>query len=119
MLTSDFRYSAYVEQVIDGDTFKAHVILADKGFYYYDMAILKFRLKDIDTWEKFAIKGDQEHKAKGLLAKEKAKELIEHRWVVLESHKAGKYGRWLAVVEVEEGVFLAELLRQDGHEKVT
>jgi len=117
MLRTDFRYEAYVENVIDGDTFKAHVLLVDKGFYLYDMAILKFRLKNIDTWEKFAIGGDQEHKAKGLIAKERAKELIEHKWVVIESHKAGKYGRWLATVEVENGIFLAELLRQDGHEK--
>lgn len=113
-LQSDYKYKAYVHQVLDGDTFDAFVLLADYGFNRYEVAIERFRLLGINTWE---IRGN--NKDKGLLAKTRTEHFLLHRWITLESHKTEKYGRWLASVNVVSDtgttILLSDLLIIEGH----
>jgi len=127
VLRSNYIYEkSYIERVVDGDTLIAHVILADYGFHVYQMTIKTFRLAGIDTWEKYAVHGNQENKQKGLAAKARVKELIEHKWVTLVSHKdrQGSFKRWLADVYLpgdepnSPKLKLSDILRTEGFEKV-
>ena len=127
----DYRFKVLPYENTDGDTFDAVVKMADFGFRFFVGADLRFRLAKIDTWEKRAVRGDQEHKAKGLAAKARTAELILGKWLWLTSEKdTEKYGRWLAVVELdkktcaelgaeEDQIFhLYEILKREGHEKI-
>lgn len=125
MFKTDYKYEAFCFRVIDGDTFEAFVLLQDYGFRKYEMAKERFRLAEIDTWE---MHGDQ--KPKGLSAKARTEELILHKWINLETKKdPGKYGRWIVKVTSPEllklyennqisGLYLHEILRSEGHEKI-
>jgi micrococcal nuclease len=92
-----WHYRAKIVRVIDGDSVEA---LIDKGFGDYRREHL--RLHGIDTPELRPRKGTPEErlaeKAEALRAKNRVIQLVEGREVVIRSHKAGKYGRWLATI---------------------
>lgn len=108
-----YWYEADVVSVYDGDTITARV---DLGF---NVTIeLRFRLSRIDAWE---VRGTE--RPLGLLARDRARELIDGKRVVINTMKdrTGKYGRYLADVYFlnEDGepgfTCLNDLLVQEGH----
>jgi len=125
MKTPSYQYRAFVSNVVDGDTIDAFVILQDYGFRKYEMAIERFRLANIDTWE---VRGEE--REKGLAAKARVEDLILNEWVTITSEKRpGKYGRWLGTIFMPHMVkafdagevssqYLHEVLRHEGHEKI-
>lgn len=108
-----YRYNASVVRVIDGDTFIANV---DLGFRVYHE--ITFRLARINTPETWRPKTEEEREL-GQLAKDRVIELIEFYSIVIETSKAGKYGRWIAEVYLPEldDKNLTDLLIEEGHEK--
>jgi endonuclease YncB( thermonuclease family) len=85
-------YKARVIEVIDGDTFKGEVDLR------FDVRITRhFRVFGIDTPEIFRPKTDSE-RVRGILAKDRASELLLDKEVEVKLHGTEKYGR--ALVEV-------------------
>ena len=111
-----YIYRAKLDRVIDGDTVDA---LIDVGF---DIWVKKrIRYMGIDTWESRT--RDLEEKKKGLLAKERNKELLEKvsskpGFFRLKSHGV-KYGRVLGELFIEdiEGkqYNINETLKTEGH----
>lgn len=91
-----YEYLATVVYVYDGDTFHADV---DLGFRAH-MKKLKFRMYGLNTPEIRG--GTEETKAAGRAARDRLKELVLGKKVVLYTHKdtTGKYGRWLATVHI-------------------
>jgi len=115
-LREDWVREGICTNVVDGDTIDVEI---DQGFH--DRKLIRLRLRGIDTWEN---RGD--NREKGLTATRALRELVEGKEVVVRTHKSGKYGRWLADVEIEVGVEpfgtrvidIATWLRGHGHEKV-
>lgn len=104
-----FEYRATVTQVIDGDTIDVSI---DLGF---DIShTLRVRLYGINTPETRT--KNKEEKAKGLAAKERLKDLIEGKSIVLKTQKddTEKFGRYLAEVFVDS-VSINKQLVQEGH----
>ena len=100
-----YEYQAYVERIVDGDTFEATV---DLGF---GVSIKQtFRLRGVDTPETFRprCEAEREH---GAQAKLFVMRWMLHHKVTIESSKTGKYGRWLAIVK-NNGEYLHEELRK-------
>ena len=112
-----YIYRAKLERVVDGDTIDA---LIDVGF---DIWVKKrIRYKGIDTWESRT--RDLEEKKKGLLAKERNKQLLEEvsskpGYFRLKSYGVGKYGRVLGELFIldSEGnqVCINQQLINEGH----
>ena len=100
-----YEYEAFVDRVVDGDTFEATV---DLGFGV--SVKTTFRLKDVDTPETFRPRNEAEREH-GVVAKLFVMRFMLHTKVLIKSSKTGKYGRWLAVVHNQEGENLADLLR--------
>lgn len=88
-----YEYNATVTRVIDGDTVEAMV---DLGFCTH--VNLNFRLFGIDTPEMHSTNLVEREKAQA--AKNRLIDLIEGKDVVVRTHKADKYGRWLAEIKV-------------------
>ena len=109
----DYRYRATVASVYDGDTFRADV---DLGFSAW-LKNVKFRMFGIDTPELRG--GTPETKAAGTAARDRLRELMPvGALVLIDSTKAGKYGRYLADVYLEaEGgvVHVNQVLLDEGH----
>ena len=80
-----------VINVVDGDTID---VLIDVGFYLTTQR--RFRLNRINCPETRT--KDKEEKKKGLEAKMFVKQLLQGQKVILETEKAGKYGRFLAEI---------------------
>ena len=94
---------------VDGDTFDCDI---DLGF---DVVLSKqrIRLAGIDTWESRT--RDLEEKAKGLIAKQFTKDMLENaEEVTIKSHGKGKYGRVLGEVYCDDKC-LNEELKLHGH----
>ena len=112
-----YIYRAKLDRVVDGDTIDA---LIDVGF---DIWVKKrIRYKGIDAWESRT--RDLEEKKKGLLAKERNKELLEKvsskaGYFRLKSYGVGKYGRVLGELFIldEEGkaICINQQLITEGH----
>ena len=106
-----YEYKAKLKRVVDGDTCDAYI---DLGF---DVSVKKrIRFMGVDTWESRT--RDLEEKAKGLLAKEYTKKMLEKNegCFKLISHGVGKYGRVLGEIFIEgEDKSLNELLKDNGH----
>ena len=92
-----FNYRAFVTGVYDGDSITIDI---DLGFNNW-MKNQKVRLFGINTPE---IRGEE--RPDGLVARDRLRELILDKEIVITSYKdkSGKYGRWLATV----------FLKQDG-----
>lgn len=107
-----YNYKAKVVRVVDGDTYDMEV---DLGFGIRFQA--RFRLRDVDTPETWRPKSDAEREH-GERATARVKELIEGKEVTIYSHKLGIYGRYSADVYLTGGINLADLLREEGLEKL-
>lgn len=98
-----FCYSAYVYNVVDGDTVDAEV---DVGFKL--TAKLRFRLLGIDAPEK---RGPS--RGAGLVATEWMKDKVLGKKVVIETAKGDSFGRWLATIYLD-GENINELMIREG-----
>lgn len=114
-----YQYYAHVDSVYDGDTITATVELG----FHVQMQKLKFRLYGINTPEIRG--GTEETKAAGRAARDRLRELILGKRVLLytQKDKTGKYGRWIATVHMQaEGcedfthmVNVNRMLVKEGH----
>ena len=110
MSKAPYRYKdCIVDRIIDGDTVDLRINL---GFSIFVKKRIRFH--GIDAWESRT--RDLEEKAKGLLAKERLKELLVGGKCDLESHELGKYGRVIGVLLVD-GVDINQQLVEEGHAK--
>ncbi len=100
-----FRYKAFVDRVIDGDTLD---LTFDLGFKTFRKE--RIRLNGVDTPETRT--KDLKEKAKGLEAKNWVKKMVEGREVVIISTKQGKFGRYLAEVYIDGLCINKELIRR-------
>ena len=106
-----YTYKAELLRVIDGDTFDA---LIDLGMSVFTKK--RIRLHGLDTWESRT--KNKAEKKKGLIAKERTKELllINDGKFILKSLGLGKYGRVLGVIELSGYVrSLNQILLDEGH----
>jgi micrococcal nuclease len=105
---TEYRYRALVMGVVDGDTIDVKI---DLGFSTYIET--RLRLYGIDTRElKSKDEGDRilANKAKDYLAMN-----ILGKYVLLESFKKDKYGRYLAVIHTAEGRNINQELLEQGY----
>lgn len=103
----DYRYKAFVNKIIDGDTIDVRV---DLGFsIFVDM---RLRLNGIDTNELHSV--DLEKRAKAIEARLHVADRILNKDVELVTYKEDKYGRYLADVYYGENVLLNEELVDKG-----
>lgn len=107
----DFRfyeYKAFVTSVYDGDSITCDL---DLGLNVW-LKNQKIRLLGIDTPE---IRGEE--RELGLISKARTQDLVLNKEVVIETHKTGKYGRWLGVVWLFDGfgwINVNDLLLREG-----
>ncbi|MBL0263206.1 MAG: thermonuclease family protein [Leptospiraceae bacterium] len=108
---SKLVFKAKVIEVIDGDTFKGEV---DLGF---DVTITRhFRVFGIDTPEIFKPKTDSE-RVRGILAKDRASDLLLDKEVEVKLHGTEKYGRALVEVILPGNRDYTNLMIQEGFSK--
>ena len=107
-----YEYDAEVTKIIDGDSVW---LIVDVGFrmsYKYN-----FRLSCINTPELRS--SDPEIKVAAYEAKDRLAELIPvGTQVKVRTAKAGKYGRWLAEIIVDDGVStrnVNDIMLEEGH----
>ncbi|WP_424519579.1 thermonuclease family protein [Rubrivirga sp.] len=109
----EYRYRATVASVYDGDTFRADV---DLGFSVWTKNV-SFRMFGIDTPEIRG--GTAATKAAGIAARDRLRELMPvGASILIDSTKAGKYGRYLADVflDLEDGpLHVNQVLLDEGH----
>lgn len=105
-------YRVIIVRVVDGDTV---VALIDKGFGDFRQEYL--RLAGIDAPELRPRTGTpaerEQEKAEARVAKQRVVDLCEGRECIIQSHKTGKYGRWLATIFVPPEVVIAESMPTD------
>lgn len=99
----DFIYQGEIIRVIDGDTFDIRV---DLGFYISHT--IRVRLTDVDTPEVYGPMACEEG--------QNASKVANHfcppgTTVTVETYKTGKYGRWLAVIYLQDGRSMNTLMR--------
>lgn len=91
-MSKQFIYNVSLKKVVDGDTFD---FVVDLGFKIH--CDVRVRLKDYDTPE---LRG--EDKELGKKYKTLAEEhLLNAKEITIETHKTGKYGRWLADIYID------------------
>ena len=90
-----YSYRAFVTGVYDGDSITVDI---DLGFFM-KMCKQKVRLYGINTPE---IRGEE--RPDGLIARDRLSELILDKEVIIKTYKdkAGKYGRWLGTVYLND-----------------
>lgn len=101
----EYKYKAYVEIVLDGDTCDC---LIDLGFKTHRRERIRFY--GIDCPESRS--SDPQEKEKGLAAKEYVKRAIEGKWVMIETAKQGKFGRYLGKIYIEDRCLNDELIEK-------
>ena len=101
-----YIYKATCVGVYDGDTVTLDI---DLGFNH-SMNNQKIRLFGINTPEVRGVEREA-----GLISKQRVKDLILLKNVILISHKdkTGKYGRWLGTIIVD-GINVNQLLLDEG-----
>jgi len=99
-----YKYKAHVVKVVDGDTFD---FMIDLGFRMYTQ--IRVRLKGYDAPE---IRGPEREEGKAV--KQICVQILTAaEQIYIETTKTGKYGRWLADVEVD-GIDLKDFLPKEG-----
>jgi micrococcal nuclease len=90
-----YIYRAYVKAVYDGDSITCDISLG----FYVTLRDQKIRLLGINTPE---IRGEQ--REQGLISRDRLREKILDKWVVIQTQKdkKGKYGRWLGEIWLED-----------------
>ena len=109
-----YVYKAKVISVYDADTMRVDI---DLGFGVF-LKNQSIRWLEIDAWE---MRGEE--KLKGTVARDRVRELILGKEVIIKTYKddKGKYGRWLAEVYyidtevLEWNNTINEQLIQEGH----
>ena len=117
-----YEYTAYCIRVIDGDTYEMDI---DLGFGLHlrgdESPSATIRLKDIDTPETHRVSRDSPEWKHGLAAKQRVEDLLIDQDVIVRTVKNkdyfGKYGRFLASIELPDGRDLASVLREEGFVK--
>ena len=101
-----YNYKAIVTSVYDGDTITCDI---DLGFNVV-LKKQKIRFYGIDTPE---LRGGD--KKKGIIVRDKVRELILDKEIILESvkDKKGKYGRWLGIIHIDNMNLNEWLLKND------
>jgi len=106
-----YTYKAKVIRILDGDTFECEI---DVGF---QMTITtKLRLADIDTPESYRPTNEAE-RTHGNAAKAFVTALMLDTYIIIRTSKTGKYGRYIASVELTDGQDLTTLLKENDFEK--
>lgn len=110
-----YEYKAKCLRILDGDTIEVLLYLGF-GISFTE----KVRLYGIDTPETFRRKKDSEEYKAGMVAKNRVKELIKGKEITVKTikDKKGKYGRYLAIIYIDD-VNLNELLLSEGLAKET
>jgi len=105
-----YTYKAKCTSVYDGDSVTLDI---DLGFNHW-MVRQKVRLFGIDTPE---IRGPE--RPEGLNSAARLRGLIEGQDVIIVSHRdrAGKYGRWLATIYLDD-ININKLLLEEGWAKL-
>lgn len=103
-----YEYKALVTRVVDGDTIDAEI---DLGFGMYSRQ--RLRLYGINTPETRT--RDLEEKEAGLEAKKVVTDTILGKRVTIRTEKAGKFGRYLVEVILENGTNLNNYLVENGY----
>ena len=100
--TKIYQYRAHVASVYDGDTFRADV---DLGFFTW-IKNEQFRLARLNAPE---VRGDE--RDQGLISRDRLRDLILDRDVIIETEKKGKFGRYIAEVflEADDGTLVGIL----------
>ena len=92
-----WTYRARVTRVVDGDTID---VVIDRGFG--DYLRTRVRLLGVDTPElrprRKPLEERQREREAAIKAKDWVEEKIGGKEIILRTYKAGKYGRWLAVI---------------------
>lgn len=107
-----YKYNALITRVIDGDTFEATV---DLGFYVF--VKLTLRLQEINTPETWRPETEAE-RYHGELATKFVSDLILNKNVIIESTGLGIYGRWNAIVYLQDNQKLSNLLESSNLSKL-
>jgi len=101
-----YEYRATVVKIVDADTFDVKI---DLGFRMTTEQ--RLRLLGVDAWE---VRGDE--RTEGLAAKAFVVDAMPvGSTVIIRTEKTGKYGRYLAHVELPDGRDLGETLIKEGH----
>ena len=108
-MTSDqlYIYKAKVVRVVDGDTLDVDVDLGMNIRHH-----MRARIASIDAPEIYGVKKESSEYEAGLLAADRARELVEGKDVFIRTHRdrKGKYGRYIVDVFLDES--LTETLSQ-------
>jgi len=113
--SSMYTYKGICTRVVDGDTVD---ITLDLGFN--TLIKNRFRLYGIDSPETFGVKHSSEEYKAGIKSKEKLAELIENKEVTVKTFKdkKGKYGRYIAVIYIDDLCINDFLVREGFAEKI-
>ena len=96
-----YVYRAYVERVIDGDTY---LLIVDLGFNLQFRC--RLRLHQVDTPE---LRGRE--KESGRISAEFVRDLIQCKYVTLKSlNKTDNFGRWIGAIILDDGTSLGEAI---------
>jgi len=104
-----YEYRARIASIYDADTVRADI---DLGFYIWNKNQI-LRLYGIDAWE---VRGGE--KDQGIAARDALRELMPVGTEVTIrtlKDKKGKYGRWLAFIDLDNGVVVNDWLVREGH----
>jgi len=102
-----FRYKAFVENIVDGDTADLRIFLGFKVLRQERVRLYGVNCPESRT-------RNLVEKKKGLKAKGFVYEKIMKRDVIIESFKQGKFGRYLVKIYLEDGTCLNDLLIEKG-----
>lgn len=105
----EYRYPAAVDRVVDGDTYDVSL---DLGFGVFKE--VRVRLRNVDTDEIYGVPEESDEFERGTEQMEFVEKVLETgEEIIVQTYKGdekGKYGRWLADVEVD-GITIAEQLK--------
>lgn len=106
-------HHAKVLRVVDGDTIQFEVDMGNH-IRWTD----KFRVKGINTPEKYGVKKNSPEYVKGVAASAFAESLLEVGMVVtISTYKPGKYGRWLCDITLPDERDFGAIMVKEGHAK--
>lgn len=101
-----WEYRAEVDRVVDGDTVDFTV---DLGFNVQTK--IRTRLLGVDTHETYGVSHDSEEYELGKRETEWVQEWFDEAdSVTIKTQSTGKYGRWLATIQREDGECLNDRL---------
>jgi micrococcal nuclease len=117
-----YTYNAFVDRVVDGDTYDVQIDLGFGLTFGSNKAPLRLRLRGVDTPETWRPKTEAEREH-GERATKFVRDLIEQQFIQVQTYKMGIYGRYEADVsvfdpELDQWVDLGQLLIDNGFVKL-